>query len=200
MNWDETNRFEQLLASGVPPPDAAVFVDGVNDWANGFVREQYGLLDASVPFTGVWSRDQHEQLLARSGSGALSEDHDLDREVRLVAGQYRAGVLRSQVLGRRYDVPVVHVWQPILSTMPARAPGNATVLDRLDADPTSARSTGRAYRQAMEAAGADLVDLTNVFDGATRPVFFDWCHTNEWGARRVAAALYPHLVETLDRS
>ncbi len=198
LNWAETDRFEALLRSGESPPDAAIFLDGVNDWGNGFVREQFGLLDPDVPFTGYRTVEQQDRLLADARARGYVESHDAERQVELVATQYGAGVRRGRALGAEFGVPVLHFWQPALITTPVTAPGNPTVLANTDLDPASAQDAGRHYRAAMERSGADPVDLIDLFDAARQPVFFDCCHTNEYGARVLADAMYPHLERSLE--
>jgi hypothetical protein len=41
------------------------------------------------------------------------------------------------------------------------------------------------------------VDLTGALDGVTEPVFYDWAHTNELGARLVGEAMYARLRPAL---
>lgn len=199
VNWAETLHFERLLRTGSTPPDAAIFLDGINEWDRAFTREIVGLLDPAVPFAGYASREDQDRLLAEARARGYVEDHDQGRQMRLAAAQYRQGVERARAVGAAYGVPVVHFWQPALFTMPTTAPGNATVFVNDEIDPATALVSGRYYRQAAARSGVDPVDLMDIFDDADRPLFFDCCHTNEAGARLEAAAMYPYVAAALGR-
>jgi lysophospholipase L1-like esterase len=55
-----------------------------------------------------------------------------------------------------------------------------------------------ATKQARDLlARTPFVDLGGALDGATSPVFWDFVHTNEEGARLAAAAVYSHLLPQL---
>jgi hypothetical protein len=199
VNWAETTEFELLLRSGEMPPDAAVFLDGINEWHAAFTREVVGLLDPDVPFAGYASEEDQEALLADARRRGYVEAHDQERQMRLAAAQYRMGVERARDLSEEFDVPVVHFWQPALFTMPATAPGNPTVYHNDEMDPASSLVSGRFYEQAVELSGVEPIDLMDIFDDATQPLYFDCCHTNEAGARLEAEAMYPFILAALRR-
>jgi hypothetical protein len=199
VNWAETAELEALLRAGGAPPDAAVFLDGINEWNNAFTREIVGLIDPSVPFSGYSSQDELDALLADANRRGYVETHDQERQMQLAAAQYRRGVERGRALGEEFDVPVVHFWQPALFTMPVTAPGNATVFHNEQMDPASSTASGRYYEEALERSGVAPVDLMDIFDAATQPYYFDCCHTNEAGARLEAEAMYPFILAALDR-
>ncbi len=46
----------------------------------------------------------------------------------------------------------------------------------------------------------DPIDLTDIFDDVDQPIYFDWSHTNEAGARIEAAAMYEHLRPLLEQA
>lgn len=177
-------------------PDVALFVDGVNDLALGFEREVYGLLDVTTPLSLGATEDQQEELRAAAGARGWIETHDPGRQARLAAAQYRQGVRHAREVARESGVPVLHFWQPQLSTLPVDRPGVSTVLNNLHAAPGSLRRGARTVREAASLSGVGPIDLTHVFDRVSGPVFFDWAHTNEAGAAIMAAALY----ESLDRA
>jgi hypothetical protein len=198
VNWAETTEFELLLRSGAPRPDVALFLDGINEWNAAFTREIVGLLDPSVPFSGYASNEHQASLLADADERGYVETHDQERQATLAAAQYRMGVERGRALGEEFDVPVVHVWQPALFTMPEDAPGNATVFHSGGLDPASSTASGRFYAAAAVRSGVDPIDLMDIFDDATQPYFFDCCHTNEAGARLEAEALLPYVLDALE--
>lgn len=195
VNWQETRVFADALRAG-GRPDVALFVDGVNDLALGFEREVYGLLDVTTPLSLGATEDQQEELRAAAGARGWIETHDPGRQARLAAAQYRQGVRHAREVARESGVPVLHFWQPQLSTLPVDRPGVSTVLNNLHAAPGSLRRGARTVREAASLSGVGPIDLTHVFDRVSGPVFFDWAHTNEAGAAIMAAALY----ESLDRA
>jgi hypothetical protein len=197
VNWMETQRFQDMLGAGVPPPDLAVFLDGLNDWGGGFEREVYGLLDPSVPYSGFRTLDEQQELVDDARARGYEESHDQARQVALVAHQYAAGVELARAVGDEFGVPVVHFWQPGLITMPPSAPGNPTVLHNLELDAASLVEVGEFYDQVQDRSGVDPIDLTDIFDDATQPIFFDYGHTNEAGARIEATAMYPFVERAL---
>jgi lysophospholipase L1-like esterase len=45
----------------------------------------------------------------------------------------------------------------------------------------------------------DVIDLVDVFDDSTDPIFTDDVHHNELGARLVAEAIYANIADELHR-
>lgn len=213
VNWQETQVFEDELGRG-ERPDLAVFLDGANDMKLAWERELWNLLDASQPTVLAATRALQEQRQAAvdaSGYTIADRDctlptcgyHDLDREARLAAEQYRMGVEKARRLGRQHGVAVAHFWQPFVATMPPDAPGVATVLDTMDMDADFLAQSQQAVRDAARLSGVHPIDITDMFDNATQPEFFDWAHTNEHGARLEAAVMYRYLdpvIDQLDRA
>lgn len=196
VNWQETQVFLEALATG-PPPDLAVFLDGANDLAVAWEREKYGLLDASRPETLTFSDELREQREAYARAVGWDESHDLERQVQLTAQQYGAGARLARNAARRRRVPVLFFWQPSLRTMPADAPGNATVYNNLGVDSEATPEYEEVADEAAVRSGVDPIDLTDVFDHADRPVFFDWAHSNEYGARVQADAMWGPIEAAL---
>jgi hypothetical protein len=195
VNWQATLRFEQALADRAPP-DLAVFLDGVNDYALGYERQTYGRLDPSTTELLATSTSATEALEESIPDGYEPEYSNEVQEA-LAAAQYRRGVLRARELGEEYDVEVVNLWQPILLSMPVDRPMAATVLHNLDLDPGYQPTAEASYEATAEESGVDPVDLTDVFDDVEVPTFFDWAHTNEAGARIEAQAIYEQLAPLL---
>lgn len=199
VNHQEAEVFAEQLRAG-ERADVAVFLDGVNEMALAWERERYGLLDSSEPLTLAISalvQAEREEDARRRG---YIETHEIDRQVRMAAEQYGASARRVLSLGEQYDVPVLLFWQPSIQTMEAGAPGLATVLNNLELEPDSLPDTNRAFDEAARRSGVEPIDLTDLFDDADQPIFFDWSHTNEAGARIEAAAMYEHLEPLLERA
>lgn len=192
VNWQETLVFRDELEAG-RRPDLAVFLDGACDTALAWERELYGELDADENVTLTVSDEEREERAGLARAAGWEVSHDDDRRIELTAAQYGRGVRLARHLGRVHDVPVVHFWQPQLASMPPDRPGMATVLNNLDVDGSGLAQMERVIEASADRSGVDPVDLTDVFDRADRPLFFDWVHTNEAGARLLAAAIYAHL-------
>ncbi len=84
--------------------------------------------------------------------------------------------------------------------MEAGAPGLATVLNNLQFPEDFLPTSNRIADEAAAQSGVEPVDLTDIFDDADQPIFFDWSHTNEAGARIEGAALYEHLRPLLEQA
>ena len=189
VNAQETQVFEDRLAAG-ERPDVAVFLDGVNDLAVAFERERYGLLDTSEPETLAFSEELQPERAAAAAERGWTETHDPERQARLAAEQYGQSAARALELGEQNDVPTLLFWQPHVQTMEPGAPGLATVLNNLEFPEDFLATSNRIADEAARQSGVDPIDLTDIFDDADQPIFFDWSHTNEAGARIEAAAMY----------
>lgn len=198
VNWQETLRFEDLLRAG-GRPDLVLFLDGINDHAVGFDRETYGLLDTTQPITLAATAELQELRRAQARAIGWTERHDPARQSRLTGEQYRLGVDRARALGAEYGIPVVHFWQPHLVTIPPTSPGVATVSNNLHLDPDWFPHVERQYERDAQRSGVHPIDLTDIFDDADQPLFFDSGHTNEAGARIEAAAIYGHIEPLVQR-
>ncbi len=198
-NVQEAQVFEDRLAAG-ERPDVAVFLDGVNDLAVAFERERYGLFDTSEPETIAFSEELQAERAQDAHDRGYTESHDPERQARLAAEQYGQTAARARALGEQYDVPTLLFWQPHVQTMEAGAPGLATVLNNLQFPEDFLPTSNRIADEAAAQSGVEPVDLTDIFDDADQPIFFDWSHTNEAGARIEGAALYEHLRPLLEQA
>lgn len=198
-NVQEALVFDDRLRAG-ERPDVAVFLDGVNDLAVAFERERYGLFDTSEPETIAFSEELQVERAEDAASRGYTESHDPQRMSRLAAEQYGASARRVQSLAEQYDVPLVLFWQPHVQTMEAGAPGLDTVLRSLEFPVAYLPTANAIADRAARLSGVDPIDLTDIFDDVDRPIYFDWSHTNEAGARMEAAAMYEHLRPLLARA
>ena len=190
VNWQETMRLAELLDSE-QPPDLIVFYDGVNERGAAFDRLQRGDVDPEHnwrPLTGELETAMRDRTFA-ARSGPV-EDAKL---VALAAAQYRRGVLWGRELAATAGVPIVYFWQPTLDGK-VLGPSDAGALARVDVEsPGLGKRLNTLGEQTLERSGIDAVDVSDAFDALDEPVYWDWAHTNELGARTVAAAMYEHL-------
>jgi lysophospholipase L1-like esterase len=200
LNWQEVQRFAELLTSGATA-DLAVFYDGANELVTADQRADLGDGDLDAI---------QRQLVSGYERDRAADDWAIDRElgvpsatrVRVAARQYVRGVDLAGRLGDSYDVPTTFVWQPTLISKrqtrddldAAEAAGIEPHLGPALPDPTLVQ---------VRREGVEPVDLTAALDGADEIVFLDGAHTNELGARLIARELYerlrPQLRELADR-
>lgn len=192
VNWQETIRFAEALASDLPRPDLVVFYDGVNDRTLEFLRSEWGDTDPSVSRRQPVS-DRERRLLLDRANGRRT---DPSTARALEAAQYGRGVRTALALAAPDDLPVVHFWQPHLAT---RTPlgADAELAQDLGLDPADQPNAVADYRELAELSGAHPVDLSQTFDDVEGPIFIDVSHTNERGALLVATAMYADLHDRL---
>ncbi|MGB3409646.1 MAG: hypothetical protein WBA45_00505 [Microthrixaceae bacterium] len=198
VNWQETQLFDQLLTSGIDPPDLAVFYDGVNDRGLGTFRVDLGIDDPDVIARLPSNDAERSQMEEAHGSGkpmAWGPEREA-LEVKLASTQYRRGADLARRTGRSYGVPVVHIWQPQPFAKEPN-PADDELWKRLDFNPQWIGGSRATYDKIREDSGVNPVDLTHVFDDVRQPIFFDSSHTNELGAKIVATNIYESLRPTL---
>lgn len=176
-SWQEVGLFRRALEER-PTPDLVVFYHGANDFAGVCRRLALG----DDPF------DERATLLdPYPDEPKVVCDDDPDA----------TGALTAQVTGRRMreaaelagDVPVVEFWQPFAPTRRPTA-SDGPLLERLRTDRATFDIRADAYRRTLDHVDRPVVDLTDAMDGTVDPVYFDWAHTNERGARLVSEAMW----------
>ena len=193
-NWSATERFEHAITS-MDAPDLVVFYDGTND--NSLL---YTLTQIGAPADGLIERQygseaereaQAERAAMRSdlmSEPAGTDDEMLDQ----AADQYRRGVDLGRAVAAGYEVPIVHFWQPH-ATSKAPHDFDPTLAARLGVQASFFETEDPGYDALRERSGVNPIDISDAMDGATKPVYFDWSHHNEYGATLVADAMYEHL-------
>ena len=201
VNWQGTERFEQAITSGLPKPDLVVFYDGVNDWGLGSYRVDMGEREVGSITRLPLDDDERKTVFEQAGQPEPMpwSDEREDIEIDLTADQYRRGADIARRLGRHFDIPIVHVWQPSPFAK-KRNPVDAPLWKRVDFDPDHLPGSTRHYQLIEERSGVDPIDLTKVLDDVDEPVFFDSSHTNELGARIIGRALYEQLRPALEKA
>lgn len=192
VNWVSTMQMvEALQREG--PPDLIVFYDGANDEGLAYQRIEQGDTDPRVASRLTLSDEEREAHSFTYGPRPELSQDDYDALFAELAGvQYSVGVRAARQQAAAAGVPVTHFWQPIaLSKRPSAA--DAELYDRLKFDQDKLAASASRYRAALARADVGAVDLSTVFDRLEVPVYFDWGHTNELGARTVAEAMYGYL-------
>jgi hypothetical protein len=227
VNWQEVLLLERL-ASGSSRPDLAVFYDGYNEllsqFALGHHREPTTLdareieqrlqLGGEPDDPSVWSAAYDawretsavyrlgRELGIVGGSGGTAfqaswtsrqRDRPALRGTDAAAVQ-RRGVEVARGVGRQLGFETAFFWQPSIYSKRVVA-GEEGALKWLGADPQAWRAATRAARARLE---PPVVDLSGALDEQAGPVMYDSAHTNEAGARAVAAAMYERLRPRLE--
>jgi hypothetical protein len=186
--WQEVDLFKRLL-KGHQAPDFAVFYHGVNDLSLTCSEMRVGL-----PFgTRITLSD------VTTAKGPLMP-RDCELLPRVAAKGMADTLTRDMGEARRAAAPsgtkVVEYLQPNPATQPI-SPSEMAFLTHLH------WTIGwiRAQRILFPAEVADErpppVDLTGALDHETQPVYLEYAHTNELGAKDIARALYRDLKPRL---
>ena len=187
-NYQSMLRFEQALASRRPLPSLVVFYDGANEISQHLSQpatdqpQLYQGIYAGGPSSpdaddDVWSAWRRTSLLARalgaaSGGSADEPPASEDEIVDQILAVYGRGLRLAQSMAADADAGFASFFQP------ARFYDETPVADAVRAD-----------------LPPGTVDLSPVLAGAGDEIYMDEVHTNEEGARRVAAAMYAQLQD-----
>lgn len=193
LNWQETEKFEQMLTVGEDLPDLVVFYDGVNESGTAAQRVAIGDTDPTAIRRPGISELERAQLRHNVGNADVAPYEDM---VDLAARQYGRGVEIGRRLAASYGIPVAHFWQPHVDSKRPQ-PFDSELLRRLKVAPEQIATAGALYDQVRKRSGANPIDLSHAFDELKEPVLFDYAHTNELGARVVAEAMFKELRSQL---
>ncbi len=118
---------------------------------------------------------------------------------RYAASIYRRGVGVVSALADRYGFKADFFWQPTVFSK-RLVDGEDFALRGVATDPDAWRVATRTARAGLP---PETVDLSTAWDRTDKPVMYDFVHSNELGARVVAAAIYkrikPQLLEVAGR-
>lgn len=192
VNTQESALFADLVEGG-ERPDIAVFLDGTNDFGLGFERVRFGELDPSEDVRMMVDGDRQRARAEELEAQGYEQPSDPDLPYELAAQQYRRGVLAARSVAAEHGIDLVTFWQPQLISVTGGRPYLPEVPKRANISPRSISTGPEAVRRVAEMSGVEPVDLSGAFDGIDDPLFFDGAHTNERGARILAAAMWAHL-------
>jgi lysophospholipase L1-like esterase len=185
--WQEVGLFRRMLAQR-PAPDLVVFYHGANDYAGVCRRLALGI-------------DPYDK------GSALFDKNPPEPKVRCDADPDATGALTAAVTGQRMaaarelggSTPIVEFWQPFASTR-RPTPNDRPLIDRIHSRRTDMVAATTTYRRTLDHLDRPVVDVTDAMDGTDEPVYFDYAHTNELGARLVSEAMWERsLREELRR-
>ena len=101
--------------------------------------------------------------------------------------QYQRSRALSVEAAQSADLPTLWFWQP---TAASRRPASSQ-----EGSQEADRATAAAISTALPGG---VINLSHALDSAEEPVFYDGAHTNEEGARLIAAAMYEHVRPQLE--
>ena len=202
VHWEEAELFANDLLHD-PPPDLVIFYDGVNDAAAGYAYSEIGLFNMATPIdpttVDVWKSTKRGDPPVPDGPPGsavvpprTTPNPDPVKIARYTMRAYDRARKISKALAKDHGIPVVYAWQPSRYTRPL-------VMSEPHFD-TKAENQTRLQQQILnDRLAKDVIDLTDVLDDNTDPLFTDDVHHNEEGARLIAEALYARIEPKLER-
>jgi hypothetical protein len=202
LHWLEAERFAYDLTLAAPP-DVVLFYDGANDgWATNILNNRRS---GDQPFpidptnTDVWGYTGRAGLPGPSpppGARFVGWDRgitlNMEQLTKATIERYDRSRIISRSVAELHGIEPIYVWQPsrysrdLVKTEPH---GDAT-------QETYNRTRDQMHRDHL---ADDVIDLVDVFDDSTDPIFTDDVHHNELGARLVAEAIYANIADELHR-
>jgi hypothetical protein len=146
----------------------------------GVLPEREGPERTGRSLTTFWSGDQADRPERRGANASAI---------------HRRGVELARRTAASYGVRSAFFWQPSVFTK-RLVEGEEPLTSTVGADPEAWRAAARAARAGL---APGVVDLSTALDGMQQAVMYDFVHTNEAGARRIAAAVYARLQPQLLR-
>ena len=225
-NWQQVQLLAQELSAGTrPPPDVVVFYDGFNDLTLqthfgvheapthlffGIPQEEPAADDSVAATIRAWWADHSAVALAAGRVADLFDDEpavqvaDIDavpiEVIDPVAAAdaaltiHRQGVDHVRSLARGYGFETLFFWQPYLYTKSSLTPAEQELVGLVGYDTDVWLPMTERVRARL---APPVIDLSEVLDSVPSSVYWDFVHTNEHGAAVIAAAIEPHLRQTL---
>jgi len=223
--WQQVQLLEAELTSGADLPDLVIFYDGFNDLTlqtQFGVHEEPTHLFFGTPATApepvpsvastvrTWWADHSAVALAvdrvRDTFGDEPEIQIADVDAApietidpVAAGNaagavHRRGVDHVLALADAYGFEVRFFWQPFLYTKEPLTPAETELVGLPGYDTDVWFPMTEQVRATLR---DPVIDLSDALDGVDSSLFWDFVHTNETGARLVAEAIHPHMVDAL---
>ena len=139
--------------------------------------------------------DEQEVRLTEAEASAVPTDVDPDAIEAATADVLGQGRDLAAAIGDSYGVDVQYWFQPTLFTK-GPVDGEEQLIGRAANRTPQWVPVTEALRAGLP---PEVVDLGDALDGQTDPLFWDVVHTNEEGAKLIAAAAWPSLRERVTR-
>lgn len=179
MAWQEVGLLKRLLAER-EHPDLIVFLHGIND-----MSQVCRHLAAGIP-TGSHTNPMTDKALDQD-EAKFDCYADTERSAEVLADVVNTSM--DEASDAAGSIPILEFWQATAATRTPHA-SDAGLLERLGKTSDELRFQNRIYLAALEHDVTPPIDLTDALDEEEAPMFFDWAHTNERGARIVAQAMW----------
>ena len=194
-HWVEARRLAEALGTSDDRPDLVLFYDGANEVITRISLNDEGRAGQQtfVSYLDSGLFDQLDRYLRpvyqfSTDSSALEIQRPATRRLEasqvadLAARQYRLALRDSRQLVDQEDLNAIWFNQPT----------TWTTMDEAEADRRGgADRFGKTVSNDYQRQLPDGVnDLSGLFRGVPDPIFYDTAHTNEQGARDVAAAMW----------
>lgn len=191
-------------------PEAAVFLDGINEIGPVYEGGEPGEIYEQARFADVFERDplslpqkllsvtEHLLFVKRLARLVQATPPSPDgvepsaTQCHEIVTQYMHVVRMVSALGREYGFPVIAIWQPTLALTQKRLTSwERFALSQWPKLRESTRSCSSAVDSTMVAADIlTFVNMSAVFDRDTATVFLDnWGHVVESADRKIADAI-----------
>jgi len=179
----ESAAVRARLAAG-ERPDLIVVVDGYNDVMATLIASALYGPDPNRP--AVLDPADSQRFVER-GLG-MDDGGGLDAVGGAAVAQYQRSRRDLSAAAAQVDVPVVFFFQPDALTSPVQRGPVESLYDGIVAS-AQLDDADRVLEYVSTALAPDVVNLRRSLADEPAPVFADTVHTNEAGARRVAAAV-----------
>ena len=198
-------------------PAIAVFLDGGNDVLAAYQQQRAGAIFGQSELAGGsgfgwrWLFSQGAEFVRHTRLGdrwmrtlwawkarrATRPNKVLD--CKDIAAYYRQTALSADGLGRQWNFPVIHLWQPSWATTGKRlTPWEASIKGEGQFASLMRRCTGLVDSLMQDRSGKTYVSLTSIFDRDTASVFLDqYGHITEAGNAEIADRITSLLVPLL---
>lgn len=200
---------QQLLLSGEKPA-VVIFYDGANEVFADAVQDAGGAPQnegnrkvefRSATNIGQWFKagfnqlEGFKKLIAQNNPGT-TEPPELVAQA--IVQRYEGQVAQLRALASVYGFEALVAWQPVIFSRVNPSDFEQMVINSSLVRHREAHLMASAnVRSSSLVSHADFVDLSNVLDEVSGPVFMDFCHVSEAANEVVAQALaqrvLPHL-------
>jgi lysophospholipase L1-like esterase len=200
--------FQLQLTSG-NIPDIAIFYEGFNDVLSAWSQDLSGLtLQENMRLN-----DSEAGRILRSGQPVLRLPNEplqqynfslanvQNADAQTIAERWLANVELVNILADAYDVEVLFVWQPAIMFKSPQTAIEQAIIERWNNERAGLfdlyTEVDAIIRQRIQQYD-NIIILSNLFTGVDETIFHDLVHITEIGNGRVAEALLPEVIASLD--
>lgn len=206
--------FLSALRCNAGLPDAAIFIDGVNDVYSALQAGRAGLPQNESNRVAEFNLSRNAKVAAGALASRLEGFHRLQHRLvqadavvepaqlaEQVAEHYLAVVAQTRAIAAARGIPVLFVWQPSLFERANPTPDERGVIANSElAHYTLQRASTEALRARLgQSPAKDVVILSDVFDAYPQALYFDFSHTGAAGNQILAELLWRQISPQLSK-